>query len=577
MAGTNWAALNFDESDGSEGDEPPAPIVKREPTSTADRVGELSILDGVVPRRLDAEKKDATKNPHVSRGISGADTLGLRQTEIANQAMGLRGSGTKAERIAALKKSTGLDQMVGGGADATVDDDWEDETGRVRTIAMRNFPDRGQPPHVPQGGFPPPANPLMPKLPLCYTSKGVPAPQYKHMNSSEFQAFQLAFAEEHCKTPDGKYELRMNETLDMGGLRHARAAGQKQTPRTARMCKAILEDRSYSAMEPIGLNLTKYGQKIVDQVDNGHYRFLRVSNGDNMQPSLLHTTSNSHITWPRMLGQHICTAWEHVPPALAAKTAAAAAAASGGGSGVNDVGAPTSSAFVASLAASEMGPPKPPVEDDIAKATALFGESSLLAGLEDDETFDDDDIEGRCELIRTRFAQFEEYLDRPAERRMCVSCKGPGADCLGTPLGDYMFNGVEWADPVCFCMTCKKCMVKRMAECDVGDQVDLQRCVGCWKPFGGFAVHNAATKKLMLMQAAKQVMLFCGPRGLDEPQENDQQNRARRACLKTIIEEGFGRALRVQTDVTASREARRVPVGGAQPLDSSSISNQRLP
>ena len=28
----------------------------------------------------------------------------------------------------------------------------------------------------------------------------------------------------------------------------------------------------------------------------------------------------------------------------------------------------------------------------------------------------------------------------------------------GTPLGDYMFNGVEWADPVCSCMTCKTCM-----------------------------------------------------------------------------------------------------------------------
>ena len=99
-----------------EEDEPaPAPIVKREPTTTSDKVGELDILEGVTPRRMEASTGDATKNSLVSRGVSGADTLGLRQTELANQAVGLRGSGTKAERIAALKKSTGLDQLAEAG------------------------------------------------------------------------------------------------------------------------------------------------------------------------------------------------------------------------------------------------------------------------------------------------------------------------------------------------------------------------------------------------------------------------------------------------------------------------------
>ena len=41
--------------------------------------------------------------------------------------------------------------------------------------------------------------------------------------------------------------------------------------------------------------------------------------------------------------------------------------------------------------------------------------------------------------------------------------------------------------------------------------------------YGGFQIHNAATRKLFLMQAATQVMLFFGPRREDEPAETFEE------------------------------------------------------
>lgn len=94
-------------------------------------------------------------------------------------------------------------------------------------------------------------------------------------------------------------------------------------------------------------------------------------------------------------------------------------------------------------------------------------------------------------------------------------------------------------------MSCRACVTARMAECDLSGEMKKQRCCGCWKQHGGFQVHNAATKKLMLMQAATQMMLFCGPRQEGEPEETFDEQRTRRACLNTIVECGFTRALSI--------------------------------
>ena len=79
-------------------------------------------------------------------------------------------------------------------------------------------------------------------------------------------------------------------------------------------------------------------------------------------------------------------------------------------------------------------------------------------------------------------------------------------------------------------------------RCDLSGELTKQRCIGCWCQHGGFQVHNHATRKLLLMQAATQLMLFCGPRREGEPEESFDQRMARRACLKAVIESGFMRA-----------------------------------
>lgn len=164
---------------------------------------------------------------------------------------------------------------------------------------------------------------------------------------------------------------------------------------------------------------------------------------------------------------------------------------------------------------------------------ALDFEFSLLKEMENFDSLDEE-CEYRCHLIRTRFARFEEYLDRLPENRQCVMCHGPGADSVFLPIGDHD-AGVEWDDPTCFCMVCRRCVTLHMIRCDLSGDIKRQRCRACWEHYGGYQQHNAATKKLMLMQAAKQVMLFCGPRREDEPEETFEENAVRRACIKTVI------------------------------------------
>ena len=49
-----------------------------------------------------------------------------------------------------------------------------------------------------------------------------------------------------------------------------------------------------------------------------------------------------------------------------------------------------------------------------------------------------------CEnLIRRRFEQFDEYLQRPKGRRECSMCKRGGAECVLLSPGDYDIHGVE--------------------------------------------------------------------------------------------------------------------------------------
>ena len=47
------------------------------------------------------------------------------------------------------------------------------------------------------------------------------------------------------------------------------------------------------------------------------------------------------------------------------------------------------------------------------------------------------------------------------------------------------------------------------------------------------------------MQAATQVMLFFGPRREHEPEETFEEVMMRRACIQTVIEVGFMRALSI--------------------------------
>ena len=55
-------------------------------------------------------------------------------------------------------------------------------------------------------------------------------------------------------------------------------------------------------------------------------------------------------------------------------------------------------------------------------------------------------------------------------------CKKGGAECVPLTIGDYEITGMEWDDPHCWHMACRKCMTVHMAKCDLSNDIDKQRC-----------------------------------------------------------------------------------------------------
>ena len=102
-------------------------------------------------------------------------------------------------------------------------------------------------------------------------------------------------------------------------------------------------------------------------------------------------------------------------------------------------------------------------------------EISFLNDVEAEKSLDEA-TEYCCNLIRERFIQFEEYLDRPMELRQCCMCKQGGADRVFLGVGDEEIAGIEWDDPLCFPMACRFCVTHHTARCDLTGDIKRQRC-----------------------------------------------------------------------------------------------------
>lgn len=204
------------------------------------------------------------------------------------------------------------------------------------------------------------------------------------------------------------------------------------------------------------------------------------------------------------------------------------------------------------------GTPDDELYDIDTGSTELDGSTfkiSFLADLGKEEAVEEH-TEYIVDLIKTRFAQFEEYLSRKPEHRQCCMCSGPGAECIPITIGDYELTGVEWDDPHCWHMACKKCMSMRMVWCDLGGEAEKQRCTACGELHGGYQIHNEATKKIMLMQAAQQTILFFGPRRPGEPKATFDEDRMRRACIQAVINHGFTPAYKITVGPNKMMELR---------------------
>ena len=94
----------------------------------------------------------------------------------------------------------------------------------------------------------------------------------------------------------------------------------------------------------------------------------------------------------------------------------------------------------------------------------------------------------------------------------------------------------RWADPACWHMTCRSCVSRHMMRCDLSvsmataaqcaeakakgnpdanSDVAKQRCNDCFAAYGGFHVHDNATRKIMLMQACGLVIMRRALKSLD--------------------------------------------------------------
>ena len=540
------------------------------------------------------------------QGLAGADTLGLRKLE-RDSAIGDRPKGTIKERTETLQRALNMDSVAG--SKMILDDSWDDTTGRVRSLAANFVKPRGErhdpaplkgddltpqlkllfvgpAPHrtvaahgelrCPEPPAPCCAHSAQPLRPSCPQDlQGRDAPAYRLLSDSEFDEWLKGDFAERCKDPkDGKIKADIVALTSTCALHDIPAGPDTFGPVVKRLVQAVKADRTNNDFVPANSNVNhnnvKRMSEIIRHVDMGNYKMVRVTNGDCFKPPMV---TDCHFSWATMLGQHLSVIWEYTPPAVEPTALDGATPEDGGGSDADSMAklgaeldawlAPGGSCDAADAMARANLPPPPgatsaamngsmsvhATEEAAAAPCVPFQGLSLLAEMEAADALEED-TEYRCELIRTRFAQFEEYLDRPAAKRRCVICHKGGANCISLSPGDHQgddnTNGFEFEDPACFCMTCRECVTERMARCDATSQMGSQRCVACWRPSGGFQVHNLATKKLMLMKAATQLMLFCGPRREEEPEETFAQCVSRRACIKTIMEVGFGRALSIE-------------------------------
>mmetsp|Transcript_39380 Transcript_39380/g.53451 ORF Transcript_39380/g.53451 Transcript_39380/m.53451 type:complete len:745 (-) Transcript_39380:113-2347(-) len=486
-------------------------------------------------------EEQGERNALVPKGLSGADTLGLRVTENAH-AMSLRGQGTRDERKNQLKQSLGLD---GHDMEVELDDSWEDETGLVRSRA-RKFKHKGQR-HDPSV-LPPGHGPLKPPLPLLYDIHGMPAKPTPAagMSRADFEKFQMEYLAQTKCDATGQYRLGIAEGLALGSMEDPDWSPKKPyPPRVAGFIYGVLEDKTNSFFElaPGAVLNAQRALRVQGAVVRGDYKFLRVTNLGDFRPF---PKSHLNISWAEILGQH-CSSFFEPLDMLKLKEIKAAEAAEDGQDPLQDGGIGGGFNCTFSEEEGSFSETAPGFEISFLRNMVGAGGGSM-----------EEETEYCCNLIRSRFEQFVLYLERPGEERECCMCKGPGADCVFLTIGDYDISGIEWEDPYCFCMGCRKCLTHHMVRCDLTDDIKRQRCRNCREHYGGFQIHNAATKKLMLMQAATQVMLFFGPRREGEAEETFEENMMRRACIQTVIEAGFKRALDIELGSNRTVELRGV-------------------
>lgn len=168
------------------------------------------------------------------RGLSGANTLGLRATENSVR-LGQRGTGTYDERVAALEAGLKLGQL--DGVTTAIDDTWDDETGKIRSLAMRHYKDRGSR-HTTEPVAP--DDPLAPQLPLLYVSTGVPAPPYHIMGAEAFDKFMHSEFAQRLQGADGQYMMGVSDVMNIEALKAVRAPSDRARRRRAARARGSL-------------------------------------------------------------------------------------------------------------------------------------------------------------------------------------------------------------------------------------------------------------------------------------------------------------------------------------------------
>lgn len=446
-------------------------------------------------------------NSLVEKGAAAADVFGLRALETTHSAVE-RGLGTMEERKQRLKQKMMGDKDLG---EVVIDDSWEDSVGLVK-IKAKDFTSRGQRQNPTQK--PPGWNQYRANLPLVYSSLGEPLPPCRPAPQAGTVAGDAQLQEEMAElvskwtTPgeDGLFRMATADVLvakQMMGWPSVRTL----IPNKAKVVvERILADKTSSEFNI--LVAPKNPNRLYQlraELDEGKYRFVRVTNGSELDGSTF-MRCFMFFNWAEILGEHCGSYFE----------------------------------------------PKVAAEEKKEEPLSLL---DCLDEEDEGEGRDDmsEDIIYIEELIRSRFAQYIEWLERDASKRECSMCRKPGANCVLLPVGDHDSLGLEWADPVCPHMTCRPCITNHMMRCDL-TLAQAQRCRDCLSNYGGYHVHDANTKKLMLFQAAKTLLMFWPPRKLSDPILSFNQFTIRMACIKAVVTYGLLPALHLPVQPNRSLE-----------------------